>query len=198
MILACQKLLGQITKVLGFGETPPPRMGKTPKKSRIFFLTGSLILVLKLMKLDWCWPRLTDMERIFKRPNLCVFWSFFLHQNILFEMMSSLSLVLSVGRLEEQTCLGIAPRSCNLPFVPRQPEQQRKQCCKLYFIVAAINQAAICPEQGISCSTKSKSKSRLNPTCIAKATFAARCNKQYLFSNLVSSDVFHTKNIFQL
>ena len=42
MILACQKLLGQITKVLGFGETPPPRMGKTPKKSRIFFLTGSL------------------------------------------------------------------------------------------------------------------------------------------------------------
>ena len=44
MILACQKLLGQITKVLGFGETLPPRMGKTPKKSRIFFLTGSLNL----------------------------------------------------------------------------------------------------------------------------------------------------------
>ena len=43
MILACQKLLGQITKVLGFWETPPPCMGKTPKKSRIFFLTGSLI-----------------------------------------------------------------------------------------------------------------------------------------------------------
>ena len=42
MILACQKLLGQITKVLGFWETLPPRMGKTPKKSRIFFLTGSL------------------------------------------------------------------------------------------------------------------------------------------------------------
>ena len=42
MILACQKLLGQITKVLGFGETLPPRMGKTPKKSRIFFLRGSL------------------------------------------------------------------------------------------------------------------------------------------------------------
>ena len=44
MILACQKLLGQITKVLGFEETPPPRMGKTPKKSRIFFLRGSLIV----------------------------------------------------------------------------------------------------------------------------------------------------------
>ena len=42
MILACQKLLGQITKVLGFKRTPPPRMGKTPKKSRIFFLRGSL------------------------------------------------------------------------------------------------------------------------------------------------------------
>ena len=41
MILACQKLLGQITKLLGFGKTLPPRMGKTPKKSRIFFLTGS-------------------------------------------------------------------------------------------------------------------------------------------------------------
>ena len=44
MILACQKLLGQITKVLGFGENLPPCMGKTPKKSRIFFLTGSLIV----------------------------------------------------------------------------------------------------------------------------------------------------------
>ena len=42
MILACQKLLGQITKVLGLRRTPPPRMGKTPKKSRIFFLRGSL------------------------------------------------------------------------------------------------------------------------------------------------------------
>ena len=42
MILACQKLLGQITKVLGFRRTPPPHMGKTPKKSRIYFLMGSL------------------------------------------------------------------------------------------------------------------------------------------------------------
>ena len=48
MILACQKLLGQITKVLGFGETPLPRMGKTPKKSRIFFLTGSLIILMQM------------------------------------------------------------------------------------------------------------------------------------------------------
>ena len=46
MILACQKLLGQITKVLGFWETPPPRMGKTPKKSRIFFLRGSLMIIM--------------------------------------------------------------------------------------------------------------------------------------------------------
>ena len=37
MILACQKLLGQITKVLGMRGTLPPRMGKTPKKTRIFF-----------------------------------------------------------------------------------------------------------------------------------------------------------------
>ena len=52
MILACQKLLGQITKVLGFGETLPPHMGKTPKKSRIFFLTGSLSGLVMLPQLS--------------------------------------------------------------------------------------------------------------------------------------------------
>ena len=42
MILACQKLLGQITKVLGFGETLPPPYGKNSQKVPYFFLTGSL------------------------------------------------------------------------------------------------------------------------------------------------------------
>ena len=53
MLLARQKLLGQITKVLGFWETPPPphRIGKTPKKSRIFFLTGSLKTMRKMRKM---------------------------------------------------------------------------------------------------------------------------------------------------
>ena len=36
MILACQKLLGQITKVLGFGETPP-LYGKNSQKIPYFF-----------------------------------------------------------------------------------------------------------------------------------------------------------------
>ena len=61
MILACQKLLGQITKVLGFGETLPPRMGKTPKKSRIFFLTGSLIAAVFIIQYPF--PRHTFLGK---------------------------------------------------------------------------------------------------------------------------------------
>ena len=41
----------RITKVLGFGETPP-RVGKTPKKSRIFFLRGSLLRELVFAELQ--------------------------------------------------------------------------------------------------------------------------------------------------
>ena len=40
--LACKKTLGQFTKVLGIGKTPPPPMGKIPKKSRNFFLSAYL------------------------------------------------------------------------------------------------------------------------------------------------------------
>ena len=32
-----QKTLGKFTKVLGFEKTPPPPLGKIPKKSRFFF-----------------------------------------------------------------------------------------------------------------------------------------------------------------
>ena len=41
MILAYKKTLGKFTKVLGFEKTPPPPLGKIPKKSR-FFLAASL------------------------------------------------------------------------------------------------------------------------------------------------------------
>ena len=37
MNLACQKWLGEITKVLGFGATPPPHIGKNSQKMLFFW-----------------------------------------------------------------------------------------------------------------------------------------------------------------
>ena len=43
MNLAYKKILGKFTKVLGFGKTPPPMLGKIPKWYRFFFLRAYLI-----------------------------------------------------------------------------------------------------------------------------------------------------------
>ena len=62
MNLACQKCLGKITEVLGFGRPPPPHVGKNSQKMS-FFLTSPLIqeiLVADLFFFVWGFPKVFD------------------------------------------------------------------------------------------------------------------------------------------
>ena len=56
MILACQKLLGQITKVLGLRRPPSPYVGKNSQIIAYFFLRASLTPLWPI------WPQIYDNE----------------------------------------------------------------------------------------------------------------------------------------
>ena len=78
MILACQKFLGQITKVLRLRRPPPPCWEKFPNNPVIFFWVLPLVWLVYCDVCDFLWPAYLDCypdeeQFQFYPPFKCIF-----------------------------------------------------------------------------------------------------------------------------